>query len=554
MSIAEKLVTVAENQQKVYKAGVMAGSYGGVAHGEVVSLTELAPGAYDVDVKLSSKNLFNNIATTQEKNGLTFTVNADKSVTVNGTAEATTYVTLGEQTFEPNTYYFSGCNGGSSSKYLLFWQTTTGSNMKPNYNGASVYNLTQTETRRIIIGVYKGVTVDNVIFYPMITTYNTTNYTSFVDDVSTATLNALGKNLFPPEALDINNYTYLKSGTYEYLLPEMTPGKYYFSATPGEAPPEGKNVGYFYTYKRAKGSEDWKVDVQIIASHHYVYTPVINIEAGYDYKFWVYTALDRLPLDFFTDIQMEVGEEATSYEPYIEPTSYTPNADGTVEDIEMIYPNMTLMSSIQGVLIDCEYRQDLFEAGLINATEIAMSNSEQTGGYVMTFAGYGWCDDNYRPTRPIRHKGSYNRLYNYSRITDTKVDIDVTLSTSNRSALFDYAQNLKTIRKIITTENHGYSNWFAACSALENITFEGIIGKNIDFKDSKKLSKASIENIVGCLSTTATEETLTLSLTAVDNAFETSSGAADGSTLEEWINLITPKSNSYNGLWTITLV
>ena len=50
------------------------------------------------------------------------------------------------------------------------------------------------------------------------------------------------------------------------------------------------------------------------------------------------------------------------------------------------------------------------------------------------------------------------------------------------------------------------------------------------------------------LSDTASGKTLTLSLTAVNNAFETSAGAKDGSTSAEWTALVDAKTN-----WTITL-
>lgn len=64
-----------------------------------------------------------------------------------------------------------------------------------------------------------------------------------------------------------------------------------------------------------------------------------------------------------------------------------------------------------------------------------------------------------------------------------------------------------------------------------------------------KLSKPSITSIINCLSTTTSGLTVTLSKTAVNNAFETSEGVADGSTSQEWLNLVATKTN-----WTISLV
>lgn len=57
--------------------------------------------------------------------------------------------------------------------------------------------------------------------------------------------------------------------------------------------------------------------------------------------------------------QLELGKTATDYEPYVEPTYYTPNADGTVNGITSLYPNTTLMTDTEGVIITCEYNKDI---------------------------------------------------------------------------------------------------------------------------------------------------------------------------------------------------
>ena len=119
--------------------------------------------------------------------------------------------------------------------------------------------------------------------------------------------------------------------------------------------------------------------------------------------------------------------------------------------------------------------------------------------------------------------------------------IDLTALVSIPTNIFSYNyQHLKTIEKIIVNESTPLStNMFTDDTKLENITFEGVIGGNLNFQWSKVLSKESIENIIGCLSGTVTEKTLTLSQTAVNNAF----------TVDEWNTLIEGKTN-----WTISLV
>ena len=85
--------------------------------------------------------------------------------------------------------------------------------------------------------------------------------------------------------------------------------------------------------------------------------------------------------------------------------------------------------------------------------------------------------------------------------------------------------------------------------ALQELRFQGSIQADLSVKDSTLLSKDSIQSLLPCLSGTVSGKTLTLSLQAVDTAFETSEGAADGSSSAEWTALVDSKPN-----WTISLV
>lgn len=51
-----------------------------------------------------------------------------------------------------------------------------------------------------------------------------------------------------------------------------------------------------------------------------------------------------------------------NYEPFIEPTTYTPNENGIVEGVTSLYPSMTLTTDTSGVVIDAEYNRDINKA------------------------------------------------------------------------------------------------------------------------------------------------------------------------------------------------
>ena len=76
--------------------------------------------------------------------------------------------------------------------------------------------------------------------------------------------------------------------------------------------------------------------------------------------------------------QLELGTTATAYTPYVPDVTavkviksnasgeavaeYTPTADGTVNGVTSLYPNTTLMTDTEGVLINCEYNRDINKA------------------------------------------------------------------------------------------------------------------------------------------------------------------------------------------------
>lgn len=116
---------------------------------------------------------------------------------------------------------------------------------------------------------------------------------------------------------------------------------------------------------------------------------------------------------------------------------------------------------------------------------------------------------------------------------------------------FAHTTHLKKIEKMILPDDGTarFTNAFQNCQGLESLTIEGPIGqKGFDVSWSS-LNKASLISVVNALSTTTTGLTVTLRLDAVNKAFETSTGASDGSTSDEWLTLAATKSN-----WTISLI
>ena len=126
------------------------------------------------------KNKFNNIATTQTINGITFTVNTDGTVTVKGTATENAII-YSSINLDAGNYLFNGARGGSSaSNYNAFIWDSTENARATKWDGVtpSINGYTNFEEVKIVDGhtytfnmrVLSGATYsqDTVLFYPMI--------------------------------------------------------------------------------------------------------------------------------------------------------------------------------------------------------------------------------------------------------------------------------------------------------------------------------------------------------------------------------------------------
>lgn len=132
----------------------------------------------------------------------------------------------------------------------------------------------------------------------------------------------------------------------------------------------------------------------------------------------------------------------------------------------------------------------------------------------------------------------------------THVPVIDTRNCSRIYYVFSKSESLKTIDKLILKDDGSQTfNRAFEAGGYENIVIEGVIGnRGISLKWATKLTKSSITSFINALSATATGNDIVFSITAVNNAFETSPGAADGVSSAEWAALIATKPN-----WTISL-
>ena len=138
--------------------------------------------------------------------------------------------------------------------------------------------------------------------------------------------------------------------------------------------------------------------------------------------------------------------------------------------------------------------------------------------------------------------------YTFSDCPELEVIEDIGINNAYvLSSTFTNCRKLHTIECIYPDADTTYQNTFANCNSLVYLRVNGTIGRNgFDVRWSTKLSKESIISIVNALSATTSGLTVTLSLAAVNKAFEET--ANDGSTTLEWLTLVATRPN-----WTIAL-
>lgn len=137
--------------------------------------------------------------------------------------------------------------------------------------------------------------------------------------------------------------------------------------------------------------------------------------------------------------------------------------------------------------------------------------------------------------------GAYSSITHLGTVDVRKVTSGLTSGLANMTALVQ-------VHLIIKDDgSQNINGCFSGCSQLAELTIEGGIKTTTSF-GACPLNKASIENVFDVLLGSASGQTVTFKKTAVNVAFETSEGANDGSTSDEWNSLVASKPS-----WTVSL-
>lgn len=189
-----------------------------------------------------------------------------------------------------------------------------------------------------------------------------TSYVPYIDSFSPIEISKYGKNLFDKNLASLlDNWTDVGSGYFTFPIfvgknSTVTVSYQQDLVINMDCPYTSiifdainNKEGEFIYHKTLEGFI--KKTVTGIAADDYIYV-----------RATVYYTLSEFMQYIGNDLQIEISPIATTYEPYIEPTTYTAKADGTVEGIKSIPPNMTLISNNDGAIINAHYYKDIDKA------------------------------------------------------------------------------------------------------------------------------------------------------------------------------------------------
>lgn len=378
--------TVSSFKSTYYNADTVNISYIQIEKGTTATPYEPYPAPKTLNAKLGSKNLipYPYAGKTSTSNGITFTVNDDGSVTVNGTATANATFELESDAtmfaLPVGNYFLSGCpNDGSSKSYFMVAVNGVGITydkfLRDFGNGISVPS--KGEKWKVSIRIISGYTADNLVFKPQIELGSTaTPYTPYVSDLSTVTVTRYGKNLFDTNsAVKLNGgasfsvannvITVSQNDIYKYSsanvqIPKSLIGKTITLSAKSNT--SGVNVAALriqWVSNSGGAAGDMilgvpdsagnivvtgKVPTQPDETHNNLCLMFYSNSTGTLEEGTTYTAT-------YSEIQIELGSTATEYEPY-QGQTYTPTASGEVTGITNLYPTTTLLTNNAGVVFE----------------------------------------------------------------------------------------------------------------------------------------------------------------------------------------------------------
>lgn len=314
-------------------------------------------GKYGIEVKTTGKNKLDNIAVSQTISGITFTVNDDKTITVNGTATAQIVLPISDNIVLSGTYRLSGCpSGGSSSTYEL---QLYGSGNTVDYGNNNAISTNPNGVVRLV--VRNGTTLNNLIFKPQLEEGDTkTEYQPHQQNKSLIVLDQPLRSL-PNGVKDIayikNNKLYVEryvgsvvlNGSEDWYGFNLHNGTKYFTTNLVKndikmvAEPQVRCIANHL--QGATITQTWNGSILnsiSLATNGYYMQVCMTQEIGTtveEFKTWLSTHNTQVYYELATPVTEEYGDSAI---PYIDGVNYMYVSSNINTTFSLVYPHKTI--------------------------------------------------------------------------------------------------------------------------------------------------------------------------------------------------------------------
>ena len=360
-----KAVAEALKAERTYANNSFSGALRGSASGEAVRLSDITPNEHTLGVKVSGKNLF-------DKDNANIIIGYPDAENVINGASSTRSVYI---PCAPNATYT--VSKTLTARFAVAFTDDIPSNgvavtgRVQNNTASSITTTSGINSKYIVVWLYHvdldttTIKINEVLATLQIELGSTaTDYTPYISDFSGVTLKKCKKNLLENPNIHAYNYStdYKKYNSADEIL--LPAGTYSISAS-----------------KNMPALQFWNKETK---AYYTVDEVVSAYSANTYYKLYdgrglgrASDAVDRMyftlkkealitlnsgkPEETSAQCQIEFGSTATDYETY-SGQSYTPDNNGTVNDVISLYPITTIMTDTAGVIINAEYNKDLNKA------------------------------------------------------------------------------------------------------------------------------------------------------------------------------------------------
>jgi len=365
----------------------------GTAIGEAVAVDDVSPLRHTATAKVRSKNLIpffdddytitrDELTQSCKKGGQTITLNGVGNSTGGGRNNfrdhSQHFILEKGKTYTLSQEMVSGTTEGVYTVYISEMQDYNSVVYVANTGSPKTFTVEETKECYVGINVTSGTVYDNVVIrFQLEEGAEATEYEPYIDP-ATVTLTRCGKNLISNKATEWNGLYYNLAIENDVMISVNSEGASNVAMLNRKFP-----VGTYTARAEFQGLPRYIVrpynadgtvmsDVVGFGAWNSFYngyyfaleTQVFNIPENASYwEFGVVFTSDDETLAganiTISNLQLELGDTATEYEPYsAETKTCTPNADGIVK-FTSISPSMALLTDTEGAIIEVEYNQDI---------------------------------------------------------------------------------------------------------------------------------------------------------------------------------------------------